>query len=69
MLRVGRHNNDVAGFRDDTNTINCVDASSLTVDEYLRLRMTMLVRTSASRIGAQSDSHAKTPVVKRNELT
>lgn len=50
MPRVGRHNNDVAGLRDDINAISCADASSLIDDEYLTLRM-MLVRANARRIG------------------
>jgi hypothetical protein len=67
--RVGRHNNDVSRLCDDVNTINRLDASSLIDDECLTLRMTVLVRANARRIGAQSDSHAKTPLVKRNEPT
>src|SRR3974390_40901 len=67
MQRVGRDDHDVPGFRDDFNTVDRVDTSPFVHDEDLTLRMTVLVRTYARRIGAQPDDHGQAALVKANE--
>jgi hypothetical protein len=67
MKRVWRHGNHVSRSRDDLHTVERVDASSLIDDKYLPMRMAMLLRASARRVGAHSDHYGKAPFIKTND--
>jgi hypothetical protein len=66
VKRVRWHRYHVPRFRDDFDTVEGVDASSLLHDEHLPVRMAMFLRARARRIGSPRGGYRDSAIITTN---